>query len=243
MMSRKVIGAMGDSPFRTQLTNGLNRLADYLPERVKTDQLSSLSRMTIITDGTSEVSEETWSTILEALRHNRALSFTYKAPLASQSKKKVFHPYQLVSYRGLWYLIGFNPEINRIVNYSTIRIMDLVLLKERFELLSDIKIEDYIDPEMGMYISEEKYNVKIYFYKWVAPYVSERIWHRTQKIIENDDGSIMFEFQTNQLVQTAQWIMSWGDGALVIEPDELKQKIMDTVQNMTKQYEGGKNGT
>lgn len=241
ILSNKVISTAGSSPLQEQMTISLDKLASYLPDKINTEYHNILSKLTIISDASIPIDKKVWKSILEALRNNYKIIFQYKSPYKKQFERKILNPYHIVSYRGLWYLIGLNPEKQRIENYSISRMNNLSVTNTTFLYPTYFNINEYIDPEMGMYVSTEKYKVKIHFLSWTAPYIKERIWHRTQRISRNNDGSIYLEFTTNQLQQTAQWIMSWGDGAIVITPNELREEILRNIISMKKNYTSLKN--
>jgi hypothetical protein len=52
----------------------------------------------------------------------------------------------------------------------------------------------------------------------VAGYIKEKIWHESQKIEQQNDGSIIFEPEVAGTEEIKFWIMSWGASVLVLEP-------------------------
>jgi hypothetical protein len=52
-------------------------------------------------------------------------------------------------------------------------------------------------------------NVKIRFAAEVAGYISEKIWHKTQKIKPQKDGSLIFEARVAGTDEIKFWLMSW----------------------------------
>jgi predicted DNA-binding transcriptional regulator YafY len=67
--------------------------------------------------------------------------------------------------------------------------------------------------------------IKIWFSPEVAGYIKERIWHASQTIHQQRDGSIIFEADVAQTEELISWIMSWGAKAEVLEPQSLKDDI------------------
>ena len=57
-----------------------------------------------------------------------------------------------------------------------------------------------------------------------------------QKIIEYPDGSIEYETIVNSLKEIASWIVSRGEGVIVLEPDELKNKVIKIAKGVLKNY-------
>ena len=63
-------------------------------------------------------------------------------------------------------------------------------------------------------------------------FVMERTWHKGQTLRENKDGSVYLSFETNQLSQTASWVMSFTGGAKVLNPPELKDEVRAAAQRI-----------
>ena len=78
-------------------------------------------------------------------------------------------------------------------------------------------MSDLYWPSFGVF-QGEPVNIKIWFSPDVAGYIKEKIWHESQKIEQQNDGSIIFEAEVAGTEEIKFWIMSWGASALVLEP-------------------------
>jgi hypothetical protein len=56
--------------------------------------------------------------------------------------------------------------------------------------------------------------------------IKERDWHLTQRIKENKDGTIVLSLITNHLFGVKRWVLSFGGGARVMQPKQLKDEII-----------------
>jgi predicted DNA-binding transcriptional regulator YafY len=66
--------------------------------------------------------------------------------------------------------------------------------------------------------------------------VSEKIWVENQKIIWNDDESIIFEAIMSGKTEIVSWILSMGSNAKVLGPGELKKTIKEEIDKIIKYY-------
>ncbi len=86
------------------------------------------------------------------------------------------------------------------------------------------------------WIGSDRYCVKL----WMSPYWAEKVTPRMlagdQVILTNDDGSIIFQCTVNSLNEIAGWIVSRGEGIKVIEPEELKNKVLELADGVMKNY-------
>jgi predicted DNA-binding transcriptional regulator YafY len=63
-----------------------------------------------------------------------------------------------------------------------------------------------------------------------------RIWHESQQIHRQKDGSIIFEATVAFTEEIKFWIKGWGAQALVIEPDSLREEIRSESVKMLERY-------
>jgi predicted DNA-binding transcriptional regulator YafY len=55
-------------------------------------------------------------------------------------------------------------------------------------------------------------------------------------ITENADGSIVFEAIVNSLEEVAGWVVSRGDGVRVLEPEKLRNMVIQTARGALGNY-------
>jgi predicted DNA-binding transcriptional regulator YafY len=70
-------------------------------------------------------------------------------------------------------------------------------------------------------------------------YIKEKIWHDTQEISLQKDGSIVFEDEVAGTEEIKFWVMSWGSKALVLEPESLREEIRAEAEVLLGKYGGG----
>ena len=92
---------------------------------------------------------------------------------------------------------------------------------ENFVVPRDFSLDSYMGSAFGV-VRGVPGKIKIWFSPEVAGYIQERIWHESQAIHQQKDGSIIFEADVAQTPELISWIMSWGARAEVLEPKSLK---------------------
>ena len=66
----------------------------------------------------------------------------------------------------------------------------------------------------------------------------ESVWHRSQRLIELDDGRIELAVTVAGIVEIRPWILSWGDAVEVIAPPALREAVARMVQRAADRYAG-----
>jgi predicted DNA-binding transcriptional regulator YafY len=80
--------------------------------------------------------------------------------------------------------------------------------------------------------------VTIRFQPLVAQNVAEVCWHATQKIAWNDDGTMDFTATVDGIQEISWWVQSYGDQALVLSPQSLRDLIAGRARNLVRRYSG-----
>jgi len=96
--------------------------------------------------------------------------------------------------------------------------------KRSYSVPEDFDFKDFTQRSFGVF-QGEPVKVRVWFSPEVAGYVKEKIWHESQEIHPQDDGSVVFEAEVAGTIEIKAWIMSWGSQARVLEPESLRDEI------------------
>jgi len=72
--------------------------------------------------------------------------------------------------------------------------------------------------------------------KEIADFISECIWHPSQKLSKNRDGSLTAEFEIEGLSEIKIWVLGFGANVEVLEPKELRGELKETAAKIQKIY-------
>jgi predicted DNA-binding transcriptional regulator YafY len=117
------------------------------------------------------------------------------------------------------------------------RIKLLHLTKATFEIPEDFSLDKFLKPSFGVFQGEPT-RVRIWFSPEVAGYIREKIWHESQKIENQEDGSLILEATVAGIREIKYWVLGWGSHAVVLEPGELREEIRDEALRMLGRLEG-----
>jgi len=107
---------------------------------------------------------------------------------------------------------------------------------ETFEIPSDFDLETYMQSPFKV-IHDKPVKVTIRFDKKAAGYIKEKIWHHSQKIEPQKDGSIIFSAEVAGTEEVKHWVMSWGRQAEVLKPGFLREEIARELNDCLGKYE------
>ena len=80
--------------------------------------------------------------------------------------------------------------------------------------------------------------VRIRFEKRWRTYVEEHIWHPSQSLEKARGGGIELAMQVGGTAELRQWILSFGAGAEVLEPESLRDEVRAELEGALSRYGG-----
>lgn len=128
--------------------------------------------------------------------------------------------YRMLLYQFDLYIGGFSHRANDVRMFAVERIVSVEVLDDPFTLPKEFKLEDAYQQLFGL-TDEPVQRVRLRFSPDVAYLVEERRWHPNQRNEIQKDGSVIVTFTTGSMDELAAWVLSWGQGAKVLEPQVL----------------------
>lgn len=176
-------------------------------------------------------------TIQWALVKRKQLSGTYQSPHELDEVKLHLHPYRLCLVKQAWYLIGRPdgddaPRTYRVARFRTLRMLDA-----NAQVPQDFDLKRYFGNAWAVFRGERSYDVEILFSTEAAATVTESVWHHTQKARKNKDGSVTLSFRVDGLNEIVRWVLGWGSRARVIQPPELRDRIVSQLKESIQAYD------
>lgn len=179
----------------------------------------TLARVQTAAQEQRHVQMDYWSMSRQALTHRRVA------------------PYKVWFYDETFYMIGYCDLRQSVRLFAIDRIARLEVLDSRFELPADFDAQTFMRASFGVF-QGEPVQVRIRFDKQVAGYVRERIWHPTQELIRQGDGSLIFSAEVAGLEEIKFWVLKWGAGATVLAPEDLRRAVAMEAQALLDHHDG-----
>ena len=226
-----------NTPMEESFRNLMTKLIEMMPDNITVDSALINNEVHFISEPITKLEDGVFENVLKATKMHKTLEMEYKTAQNKDYEIRLFDPYHMICQKGSWYVLGYSYHAKAIRLYAMPRIRNCKITNDKFSIPKDFKLEQHIDVQMGAWgNSGEKFKVEIEFVKGLKTYVMERTWHKGQILKENKDGSVYLSFDTNQLGQTASWIMSFTGGAKVLNPPELKAEVKAAATRILEQY-------
>ena len=177
----------------------------------------------------------------EAAREQRTLEIVYYTMSRKQESRRRVDPYRIWFFNGTFYLIGFCHRRGEVRIFALDRIRMLSVTQASFEVPEDFDLEAFLRPSLGVF-QGEPVRVRVWFAPEAAGYIREKVWHESQEIQEQGDGSVVFEAEVAGLDEIRFWVLGWGSLAEVLEPEGLREAVRSEAERLAARYEGAGEG-
>lgn len=173
-----------------------------------------------------------------ALLKHKQLEGQYLSPYDPAPTRLALHPYRICLVRQAWYLVGCplpekQPKTYRIARFKSLRTVDAPAV-----VPAGFSLTEYMGNAWTVYRGDRSYDVRILFTTEAAPLVQETIWHHTQAVQQNQDGSAVLSFTVDGLNEIVWWVLGWSGRAKVLDPPELREMVLNQLETAVELNRG-----
>lgn len=145
------------------------------------------------------------------------------------------HPYYIKQYNNRWFLFGLNDKYRTITNIPLDRIKEFSPVGIEYVENKDIDFEEYFDDVIGVTINEAPVEkIVLRFAPERYPYVASKPLHGSMRFIDPDNCTVEISVIPNRELEAV--IYSFGEQVEVISPQWFREKIANSVNNLSKKY-------
>ena len=166
-------------------------------------------------------------TIQDAIGDRHLVRFQYFSP--SGDSERTVEPYYLVFHWSSWYLWGWCRDRKAFRLFKLNRMDSVREMEENYEC-KDAPLPDLSNEK----IFPGRIRVK-------ALFEPDQKWRLVEDFgpecfVENDDGRLLFTTDHTDLESLVAWLMSFGDKAEVLEPEEAREAVAQMAKRMAMLY-------
>ncbi len=172
------------------------------------------------------------SILRKAVRDSLQVSMLYQGGRDAVGEQREVDFYGLFHRSGWWYAVGFCHLREELRTFRVDRIMDVKLNGVTFSKPNDFNLHDYVARDWQ---DVPRIGVKMLFTQPLAHLArySSGFWDSLE---EQPDGSILVSFLAPDLYAAASQALSYGQGILVLEPEEVRVMVREWAQATAAQY-------
>lgn len=223
--------------FRVQLEEGLRKIVGRLARREKVSAEDVRALIRFIPGGVVDTDRKILRELKKACNEMRTVEIEYFAAHSGESSKRLIDPYKIIEHDSAWYAVAWCHLRCEVREFAVHRVKSCVPTKDNFQIAEGFDVDQWISQAFILSHGDGEHTVRIAFTPVGARFAVERRWHPTQQIKVNADGSCVLEFKTQNFDEVKRWVLPFGSGAEVLEPPELRERVMDELRCTLSRYD------
>jgi len=236
MMAGKLVERMTDQSVRTAFDGALLKIKSVLNEAQK-DHLESLQdhievlrpRMSLPAQSGNFLTD-----LQKAVAGKQVVYIDYFSNNQNEQTQRKIEPIGLFYYSAAWHLIAWCRLRNGFRDFRCDRIKELKETGEIFEPRSISTMQEYFNSLQQA--NTEMKSATILFDKKEARYVNNSRHYFGFVSEEDVDGQVRMKFLTTDFQMVARWLLSYGRGIEIESPEELKNIVLQLVEELQEHY-------
>jgi len=223
---RNMLSFLGGAPFAQDLESAFGKIKEALPAR----SLPYLARIQELFSARPDPwkdysdKQDVISGLIDAILHQRQAKIAYFSFNSRRTKGYTIDPYRLVYYRGGLYLYARAQEYGEVRTFAVERVQRIEVLDKEFEVPADFNASEYARGAFGIAGGKPE-AVELLFAADMAGYIRERVWHESQRLEEQPDGSVFLSLQVAPGWELKSWIKGFLPHVRVAKPASLRDEI------------------
>ena len=228
------VGRYLSTKYQKDAVSARRKIQSILPESIHM-QSSAVRESVLLMNGRNmeKIDDTTHlQQICEAVASRHQLTFRYNKPSRSadpDDSVRTVCPYGVVLTGSHWMLVAHCMRRQQIRHFRLSRMSELTMEADGFVWPEDFQLSRY-RPE-----DDRKTLVKVQISEGIANRLREDGSFYLEQL-EERDGEIIAILRVRRIDEIVHIVLGWGKGAVVLEPDELRIRLRQELQNMLNSY-------
>ena len=226
-----------DTEIERHLNTAFRKISAVLPDNIS-DLVAKLNSIFLVNASFAKDysgKEEILDDLIEATLNNRACRIEYYSFNSGMTKSYYIEPLYFFEHKGGLYLFARLPRRDMICTLAVERIQKFRREAHKFEYPEDFDPEEYLEEAFDL-MFDDPVQGRLWFSEHQAKYLRERKYFQKQEITEQEDGSIIVDFETSGWWDVKSWVLSLGPDVEVLEPAEMREEIIEDIGKMWENY-------
>ncbi len=164
--------------------------------------------------------------LLEAIRKRKSTRVAYRKFTDDGVKHYLLHPYLLKEYHNRWYLVAFDPEVEKIRTFGVERIESITTGEKKFTVWQEFDPDLFFKHSIGITEKKEKpYVVRLACDPVVGKFLLTQPVHPSQQLVKQDEKQIELSLHVLITPELLSFILSYGHQLRVLAPSVLKHQV------------------
>jgi predicted DNA-binding transcriptional regulator YafY len=234
--AEKVLAQYRGTPFERDLESAFRKIQELLPQEVKVSPAKLDDFLSFDAGPLHTPDAEVFRTVLTALRTRRRVLIRYRSLSSDRTTERRVHPYHVFNHRGDWYLAAWDEARRDVRIFALHRVRRATPTTGSYEVPADFSFRKFMADAFGVQKGDKPVDVAIRFAARQARWIRERRWHRSARVQEGLDGSLVLNLRVAETSEIVRWVLQFGSEAEVLEPPSLRAAVAEQLRASLAAY-------
>lgn len=229
-----LVGQMTDASLSTPMRSALQKIRAVLPreQQEKIERIEGATLLLARRGNAGQVSPANLLLVQDALARRRVLQLAYRAGSTGAATAREVEPLGLTHYMEHWHLIAWCRLRRDFRDFRLDRIEGISLSTEIFQVRAGFQLSDYLEQ---MRDARDGVKVRVRFSEASAAR-ARREWSLGVVQEETVAAGSVLTLSAGELEWFVGWLLSFGTEATVLEPAELREKLVAAAEMAARHH-------
>jgi predicted DNA-binding transcriptional regulator YafY len=174
---------------------------------------------------------DTIETLTRAISRSRTVQMRYFSASRNATSRRNVDPYRLWYAQGALYLIGYCHLRKDVRLFAVDRIRAITITNQPCQLPLGFDVDEYAANAL-LVMRGAPIEVRLRFERSAAPWVRDRVWHRSQRFEPARGGALVMTLKVADTPELVGWILSFGSRVKVLSPEPLAIAVRKEVESI-----------
>ena len=236
VFSRDLLKPLDGTELKASLDSALNKAATALPPEGATyvQQMQKSFAVGLGPHKSYRQYQQTIEQLTRAITQSRKVQMRYYSASQDTTNRREADPYRLWYTDGALYLIAHCHRHREVRMFAVDRIRSLTITNQSCQMPLGFDLDAYVR-DVLVVMRGKPIEVELLFERSTAAWAKDRQWHQSQQCTVHKDGRVTMRLQVADTRELVGWVLHFGSGARVIEPQSLREKVQEEARKIISQ--------
>jgi predicted DNA-binding transcriptional regulator YafY len=226
VFSRDLLKPLDGTPLKESLDSVFNKASAVLPSEAATyiQRLRDCFSVGLGPHKNYRQYRSIIENLTRAIDLKRTVHMRYYSASRNVTGRRSVDPYRLWYAGGALYLVGYCHKRRDVRMFAVERIRSLAVSSQPCQMPLGFDMEAYVRDAL-VAMRGNPIEVELLFDRKTAAWVRDREWHPSQRLEPAEGGGLRMFMSVADTPELVGWILSFGAGARVISPADLRARI------------------
>jgi predicted DNA-binding transcriptional regulator YafY len=170
----------------------------------------------------------------DAVVNKEIVAIEYYSPYKDQYTQRDVEPLGLLIRRNYWYLAAWCRLRTDYRMFRVDRIENYKKTGEQLPESPEHSLQEF--SEQSLREEQDLEEVVVQFDEKMVRYLGDQKHYRGWVSEEKMDGGVKMTFLTSSIEYFARWLLMWGNGVRVLQPEQLKERVCELSEELYRHH-------